>query len=50
MLWTRPSGSTIETNDSKATIAHAESQGWKRVEKKVKKRVVQKPKDEKSIN
>lgn len=28
--WERPSGSLITTNSEKATIAHAESQSWKR--------------------
>ena len=27
--WTRPSGSTIETNNSDATIKYAEANGWK---------------------
>ena len=31
MKWMRPSGNTIETNDSKETIAYAESLGWKQV-------------------
>jgi hypothetical protein len=30
ITWTRPSGTTLTTNASEATIAYAESQGWKR--------------------
>jgi len=29
--WERPTGRVLDTNDSKDTIAYAESQGWKRV-------------------
>ena len=43
--WTRPSGSTIETNDSKATIEYAVANGWEQVKpkqapKKVKTKVI----------
>jgi len=37
MLWKRPSGSEIETNDEPATIEHCKAQGWKPVKKKTKK-------------
>ncbi|MCK5444964.1 MAG: hypothetical protein KAI73_05025 [Rhodospirillaceae bacterium] len=30
ITWVRPSGSEIETNDSDASIAAAEEQGWER--------------------
>ncbi len=40
--WKRPSGSTIETNDSAETIAYAESLGWKREVKKVVKKAAKK--------
>lgn len=30
IIWIRPSGRKLTTNDSKATIAHAESSGWVR--------------------
>ena len=30
--WMRPSGSTIETNETKASVEHAKSNKWKRVE------------------
>ena len=29
MIWIRPSGSEIETNDSKRTIEYCKSLGWK---------------------
>lgn len=32
--WIRPSGEPLVTNDEKATIEHAEAQGWRRHEKK----------------
>ncbi len=37
ITWTRPSGTDIETNESKATIEHAESLGWQRKEEVVKR-------------
>jgi hypothetical protein len=37
MKWTKPSGATIETNDEPATIAAAESLGWKREKPAAKK-------------
>lgn len=30
MIWIKPNGTEIETNDLPATIAYAESLGWKR--------------------
>ncbi len=30
ITWTRPTGTTITTNDRKETIEHAEAQGWTR--------------------
>ena len=36
--WIRPSGSEIETNDSKETIEHCESLGWKKADKPKRKR------------
>ncbi len=35
--WKRPSGSTIETNDSQATIEQCESLGYTRVKAPAKK-------------
>jgi len=32
ILWIRPSGSEIETNDSKEVIAHAKKAGWVRAD------------------
>lgn len=29
--WKRPSGSTIETNDSSETVAYAKSLGWEEI-------------------
>lgn len=37
MKWIKPSGVEIETNDLKATIAHAESLGWKKADEKPKR-------------
>lgn len=34
ITWERPSGSKIETNDLKATIAACEKLGWKRKNKR----------------
>lgn len=28
--WTRPSGSTLDTNDAPGTVEYCEAQGWKR--------------------
>jgi len=42
MKWMRPSGNTIETNDSKETIAYAESLGWKEIKKAPAKKAVKK--------
>jgi hypothetical protein len=36
MIWIRPTGTEIETNNSEDTIEYAKSMGWK--EKKVKTR------------
>jgi len=33
MIWIRPSGTEIETNDLKKTIAYCKSIGWKEKEK-----------------
>ena len=32
--WIKPNGNEIETNDLPKTIAHCESIGWKRAQKK----------------
>ncbi len=32
--WKRKSGTTLDTNELPATIAHCEAQGWERVEEK----------------
>ena len=39
--WKRPSGSTIETNETDATIKHAVESGWERVKPKKNKAVKQ---------
>lgn len=44
MKWKKPSGLEIETNDQPATIAKAESLGWKPVKKVVKKAAKKKAK------
>jgi hypothetical protein len=47
MLWTKPNGNEIETNDEKATVEYCESLGWKRAEKPKKKRSVKKSAEKK---
>lgn len=41
MIWIKPNGNKIETNDKKETIAYCESLGWKR-DNPIKKKVTKK--------
>ena len=34
--WKKSNGNEIETNDEVATVAHCESEGWKRIKPKAK--------------
>ena len=42
MKWKKANGSVVETNDAPATVAAAESLGWKRVRRVTKKKTAKK--------